>query len=85
MVGDYNVVQNNEIDRKGLNVTNYQPHALNELRIIMDKNDLVDIWRLKNPKAQRYTWRRQNQASRIDYFLISFSLSSKVKRVMKIK
>lgn len=27
---------------------------------------------------ETYTWRRQNQASRIDFFLISFSLRSKV-------
>ena len=29
----------------------------------------IILWRLKNPKLKRYTWRRQNQASRIDYFL----------------
>lgn len=82
MVGDYNIVQNYELDRKRSNAMNYHPNALRELRTIMDEKDLVDIWRLKNPKSQRYTWRRQNQASRIDYFLISFSLVAKVKRVM---
>ena len=40
--------------------------------------DLVDIWRFKNPNLIRYTWRRQNQASRIDFFVISFFLISKV-------
>ncbi len=40
--------------------------------------DLIDIWQLKNPKKIRYTWRRRKQASRIDYFLVSFSLCSKI-------
>ena len=40
--------------------------------------NLVDIWRLKNPDAERYTWREKTRygfsQSRIDFFLISCHL-----------
>ena len=48
----------------------------------MDTLEIVDIWRLKNPDLVRYSWRRLNQAIRLDYFLVSFSLASKVKKVL---
>ena len=48
----------------------------------MDTLEIVDIWRLKNSDLVRYTCRRHNQASRLDYFLVSFSLASKVKHVL---
>ena len=49
---------------------------------VMDILELVDIWRLKYPELVRYTWRRLNQASRLYYFLMPFSLAPKVlKRV----
>lgn len=44
----------------------------------MSSLDLIDIWRLQNPKQTRYTWRRGNQASRIDFF---FSLIPLIKKV----
>lgn len=82
MVGDYNTVLNTITDRKGNHSTNYHPHEFKEISNIMDTMDLVDIWRLKNLNRTRYTWRRQNQASRIDYFLISFSMVPKVGKVL---
>lgn len=77
--GDFNVVQNGDKDRKGNN-TNYHKQAQKVIREMIDEKDLIDIWRQKYPNLQRFTWHRQNQASRIDYFLISFSLITKVKR-----
>ena len=43
MVGDYNIVQNSEIDRKGNNTANYHPRTHKEIRTIMDEKELVDI------------------------------------------
>ena len=37
-----------------------------ELRTIMTKNNLTDIWREKNPSVKKYTFRRGNSKSRID-------------------
>ena len=47
---------------------------------VMDILELVDIWRLKYPDLVRYTWRKLNQASRLAYFLMSFSLHKSVDR-----
>ena len=68
------------MDSKGNHSTNYHHHALKEITNIMDTLEIVDIWRLINPDLVRYTWRRLNQASHLDYFLVSFSLESKVKK-----
>ena len=46
-----------------------------ELRTIMTKNNLSDIWREKNPSVKKYTFRRSNSKSRIDLILISEELS----------
>ena len=62
------------MDSKGNHATNYHPRAIKEITNIMDTLELVDIWKLKNPDSGRYTWRRLNQASRLDYFLASFTL-----------
>ena len=78
MVGDYNRVLSTSMDRKGNHSTNYHHLPLKEITNIMDTLEIVDIWRLKNPDLVRYTRRRLNQASRLHYFLVSFSLVSKV-------
>ena len=73
-VGDLNTVLNTSMDRKGNRTTNYHPRALKEIMNVMDILELVDIWRLKYPDLVRYTW----ETSRLDYFLIPFSLAPKV-------
>ena len=65
------------MDRTGNSSVNYHPHAHGAIQTLMSSIDLTDIWRLKNPPKIRYTWRRKKEASRIDYFLISFTLCSK--------
>lgn len=80
-LGGFNSAIDGTLDRKGKTVINYHPQAVAKIENLMDSLDLVDIWHLKNPDLIRYTWTRQNQASRIDYFLISFSLVSKVTSV----
>lgn len=77
ITGDFNTVLDIKKDRLGLNKCNNHPHAHKEIQELMASLDLVDIWRLKNPDTIRYTWRRGRQASRIDYFLISFLLVPK--------
>ncbi len=78
VVGDFSIALNSAMDRKGNSTSNTHPYALSKINNLIDFLVLVDIWRFKNPNLIRYTWRRQNQASRIDYFQISFSPISKV-------
>jgi exonuclease III len=77
-VRDFNTVLITFMDHKGNHTTNYHPQALKEIMNVMDILELVDIWRLKYPDLVKYTWRRLNQASRLDYFLMSFSLAPQV-------
>ena len=49
----------------------------------MNYFDLIDVWRLMNPDNKQYTWRRRNPEIkyRLDYFLTSFNIVNKIKRV----
>ena len=49
----------------------------------LDRLNYIDIWRIKHPLDQRYTWRRHFplQQSRLDYFLIPVELAYCVETV----
>ena len=73
--GDFNLVMNPEIDRYRSACNNEKSHAV--VAEIIDKLDLCDIWRVRNPNERKYTWCRDGgrrgkiSASRIDMFLVS--------------
>ena len=80
MGGDVNIIQNPVLDKyKG---ENEKPSKVARyLEGVKEAHNLVDIWRLQNPKLKRYTWRRRNplQQSRIDFWLITDMTNSSVK------
>lgn len=80
MVGDWNVVQNYELDTLNyLSKNNLKSH--DRIFELKQSLDLIDIWREKNPDARRYTWRGpQKKQSRLDYFLISSDIVSLVQK-----
>ena len=81
--GDWNVTQTHELDRFG-SKTNHGQKSRDLIHAWMDEVSLTDIWRLKNPNVRRYTLIRKRpylHGSRLDYFLISSSLISNVKKV----
>ena len=53
---------------------------LKKVKYIIDSLDLIDIWRVLNPDAKRFTWRRRKPDihCRLDFFLISSSLGTAV-------
>ena len=57
-------------------------YGVPEFMKLLEFWDIVDIWRVRNPK-NGYTWRRKNPfiQSRIVYWLISDELQSLVKNV----
>ena len=73
LIGDFNCVLDKEIDR--YSSRNYDDMGAKELKTIMTKNNLTDIWRENNPSVKQYTFRRNNYKSRIDFTLISEELS----------
>ena len=75
--GDFNFVMDAELDRNKSS-NNYEDSLLT-LKEYMNKANLEDLWRVRNPTTKRFTWCRQNvrgklMGSRLDMFLISSHL-----------
>lgn len=72
MVGDYNLVQNQQLDTFNyINVNN--PRAKEKVLDLIEINNLVDPYRQLYPDIKRYTWRKSNplKQARLDFFLVS--------------
>lgn len=84
MGGDFNFIQNPEMDRKGgalINPTQKRTEILKTLEDIKEYLSLKDIWRIRNPHTRRFTWRRNNPLvkSRLDYWLTSETVEDSIK------
>ena len=83
LIGDFNLVMNEKIDRKNSNYNNYK--ARDALFEIMNDNYLCDVWRNQNPEDTRYSWYRsfrtanktEIKASRIDMAIVSQGIASR--------
>ena len=73
--GDYNLVLNVEKDKKG-GLAKTHKKSLKVLNKFSEDLDLVDVWRVQNPKSQRFTWRQSNLEihCRLDLFFINKSI-----------
>ena len=80
MGGDFNLILNSELDKQGGRANTSHLKALAEIREVQINLDLGDIWRDENPLVMRYRWRRRNPdiSCRLDFFLISRGVYSKV-------
>lgn len=77
LCGDFNLVLNPDIDTYNyISINN--PKAREKLLEIMDDLQLVDYYRVLNPGKKIFTWRKKTplKQSRLDYILISNSLSN---------
>ena len=75
IAGDFNCSLNPFMDRlncKSPDIGNIQ------LKNIIKKFDLEDLWRRRHPEKRMYSWGRGNKASRIDFWLVSKSLDNQV-------
>lgn len=78
--GDFNIILDSILDSKSC-----RPHAnrraADMVRDCMEQYGLIDVWRQLHNDVKRYTFRRGGSiASRLDFFLISESFSSLVKK-----
>ena len=57
-----------------------------EVEAIREDFELADIWRVLNPEATRFTWRRENPEiqCQLDFFLISFSFCPEITEADKV-
>ena len=83
IAGDFNMVQNPNLDLKNYKQFNKKPNSRKILNNCMLEFDLIDIYREIYPEKKNYTWRRfnSNQHGRLDYFLISDTLISELNGV----
>ena len=74
--GDYNAVIDPLMDKSSTFASHYTPATTTRLKAFMSDLNLIDLWRLQNPSARRYTFysNRHQSHSRIDYILLSASL-----------
>lgn len=80
LAGDWNNVMNAAIDRKSCRARNDAESLPINLAQLIEIYELEDIWRLRNPKSSRFTYRQKNPLvqSRLDYFLTSNCVQNKV-------
>jgi len=69
--GDWNVLLNMNMDERNYKSAN-RPRAGRKTIEVMEKHELVDIWREIYPEKRGYTWRKFNATKQghLDYFLI---------------
>lgn len=78
--GDFNVPLNETLDKKG-GIPDKREKVVQKIEEISEEFNLHDIWRIKNPSQNRYTWRKMKPEKiqcRLDYILISDSLHDAV-------
>ena len=77
--GDYNCTLNNVLDR--LNCNTEYDKGRDELKDMMNKKFLLDIFRKRNPDKKCFSFTRGNKKSRLDYWLIDKSLDGNVDEI----
>ena len=77
--GDFNCALDKTIDRHPSHSRN--DIGLDELNSFVEINNLCDVWRILNPDKRRYTFKRNNSKSRIDFVLTSKCLLSLLSHV----
>ena len=81
LCGDFNAVVDPYRDRFGCNPESFWAYNWpSSLSSLVDRHDLVDIWRKTRQDERSYTWRTPDgsQASRLDMFWLSSSFSEYV-------
>ena len=56
---DFNLILNLNLDADGGNPT-LKSSSIKSLNILIVENDLVEIWRIRNPESNLYTWRKSS-------------------------
>ena len=79
--GDYNLVLDLKIDKKG-GVFKTNSKAQQKLLEYMRSTNLIDVWRAMHPNESKFTWSRSKPTKifcRLDFFLASESFFNRIK------
>ena len=79
--GDFNVILDPEFDGQGGNAK--LKESARQIENICSLNDLVDIWRVRNPNIKRFTWRQKTPfvQRRLHFWLIDNALQEDIDQV----
>ena len=79
--GDFNILMNMQLDYFGSKIAT-KTKSRETLKGILDKFDLIDIWRKRNPNKKQFTFRKKNPVvqTRLDYIFVSSTLENDVKK-----
>ena len=78
--GDFNTIVNPLLDKKNGNL-NAHKQGSKRLNEILNQNELIDVWRIKNPDTKMFTWHSNTNPPvfcRLDYLFISNNLVNNV-------
>ncbi len=80
--GDWNMIRDSFLDKSG-GIVNIKQRSVERQDEIINRLELNDIWRIKNPNTNQYTWRQKTLLiqCRLDYWLISDSVFDLVSNV----
>ena len=78
--GDFNCPLNPLLDKNG-GVITPRKAVVESISCMQSELDLIDVWRIKNPRTKSYTWSQKSPCifCRLDYWLISNNLQDFVK------
>lgn len=85
MVGDFNVTLDGNLER-----FNYCHNDIRNTRFctklcdVLEEFEMEDIWRVRHPHKQTFTWSRLQKASRLDYIFISSFIGGKVNKASHV-
>ncbi|KAK3091078.1 hypothetical protein FSP39_016969 [Pinctada imbricata] len=79
LMGDFNCTLSAQKDRFPPQRTEDSGNV--ELKDLLSRANLCDIWRLRNPDEEKFTFKRGNSKSRIDMILIPQNLNSDVAKI----
>ena len=82
LCGDWNLVQNFDLDTHGYQREN-NTKAKNKVLEMQSALDLEDIWRINNKNLKKYTWfssKQPKQMARLDFFLTTPDIHSQLKK-----
>ena len=63
IIGNFNLIQNVNLDRSNANTKYYRMKTLNALINFKYENSMIDPWRMSFPDNHDYSWSNKNSSS----------------------
>ena len=80
--GDFNMYFDTKLDAEGDN-PKLKVNSSTQLKIILEENELCDIFRVRNPYVRRFSWRQKTpfKQRKLDHIFVSNTLQESVTQI----